>query len=195
MNVKRMLKLADEIEHGDKQLKRRGVYFNMSEFVSTRNGYSARVESKFECGTTACIAGAACILFGKVGDPIVASLAGELLDLNQRQRARLFLNHDRYVSRSRHFVDLSKISALKAVRAIRRMVKEEGHDEIHVFGSLHSEFTDRLRIHRTMRMHVNDLPTRAAVLQWYLEFNAGGTPHTDAELNRVQALLDAEKSR
>lgn len=81
------------------------------------------------------------------------------------------------------------VDGKQRLEAIRRFL----HDEIRVFGSRHSEFTDSLRIHRTMKLHVNDLPTRAAVLQWYLEFNTGGTPHTDAEIERVRELLKAEQ--
>jgi hypothetical protein len=40
--------------------------------------------------------------------------------------------------------------------------------------------------------HVNDLPTRKDVLQWYLELNTGGTPHTAEEISKAKALLDAE---
>jgi hypothetical protein len=29
---------------------------------------------------------------------------------------------------------------------------------------------------------VNDLPTRAAVLQWYLDLNTGGVVHTSHEI-------------
>ncbi len=40
--------------------------------------------------------------------------------------------------------------------------------------------------------HVNDLETRAEVLQWYIDLNAGGVLHTDEEIDRVRRLLDAE---
>ena len=33
---------------------------------------------------------------------------------------------------------------------------------------------------------------RAQTLRWYLALNRGGTPHTDAEIERVQDLLAAE---
>lgn len=36
-------------------------------------------------------------------------------------------------------------------------------------------------------------PTRAAVLQWYLDFNAGGTPHSKEEIDKVKSLLEANK--
>jgi len=37
---------------------------------------------------------------------------------------------------------------------------------------------------------VNNLKTRKEVLQWYIEFNSGGTVHTDAEIQRVKKLLE-----
>jgi Protein of unknown function DUF262 len=46
-------------------------------------------------------------------------------------------------------------------------------------------------IHLTFR--INELLTRKAVLQWYLELNSGGTPHTDSEIDRVRDLLNKEK--
>ena len=44
-----------------------------------------------------------------------------------------------------------------------------------------------------MKINVNDLPTRKNVLQWYIEHNAGGTIHTEEEINRVKELLKKEK--
>lgn len=45
-------------------------------------------------------------------------------------------------------------------------------------------------------LHINKmivcLPTRADVLRLYLRLNRGGTVHTEAEINRVQALLARE---
>lgn len=43
----------------------------------------------------------------------------------------------------------------------------------------------------TMHVHINDLKTRQEVLGWYIEMNAGGTPHSKKEIARVQSLLDA----
>lgn len=64
--------------------------------------------------------------------------------------------------------------------------------EIAVYGSYHHEFTDRVRMSTsTMKVNINSLQTRADVLRWYLQFNAGGTPHTPQELDRVRKLLEA----
>lgn len=66
-------------------------------------------------------------------------------------------------------------------------------NEIPVFGAYRLEFTDPLRHHHSFRWWVNDLETRAEVLQWYLDFNTGGVVHTAEEIERVRALLAAEK--
>lgn len=64
------------------------------------------------------------------------------------------------------------------------------HNEIPVFGSLYSEYTDKLHhMQHDFIFVVNDLKTRKEVLQWYIDLNAGGTPHTDDEINKVQELL------
>lgn len=66
-------------------------------------------------------------------------------------------------------------------------------DKIPAFGSLYSEYTDELDLARnTLVVHVNDLKSKAEVLRWYIEMNAGGTPHSDAEIARVRGLLAKE---
>lgn len=68
-------------------------------------------------------------------------------------------------------------------------------NEIPAFGHLRREYTDKLPfINYGFKWHVNDLATREQVLTWYLELNAGGTPHTDEELLRVRALLAKERT-
>jgi hypothetical protein len=77
---------------------------------------------------------------------------------------------------------------LEAVRAFLR-------DEVPVFGDYRCSDLER-RIMRLGRldflMRVAKLKTRSDVLKWYLMINAGGTPHTPEELDRVRALLAAE---
>ena len=38
----------------------------------------------------------------------------------------------------------------------------------------------------------NDLKTKKEVLEWYIFFNSGGTPHTKEEIDRVKDLLNKE---
>lgn len=67
-------------------------------------------------------------------------------------------------------------------------------DEVPAFGHLYSEYEDRMDIlNARFRFHVNDLQTRAEVIEWYLELNFAGTPHTEEELARVRALLTEQR--
>lgn len=76
---------------------------------------------------------------------------------------------------------------LEAVRAFLR-------DEFPAFGSLRSEYTDLMRHILGFKWRICGLETRAEILQLYLNINAGGTPHTQAELDRVRIMLAKEKS-
>lgn len=65
-------------------------------------------------------------------------------------------------------------------------------DKIRVFGHLYSEIDGPLDFLYKFRWNIAALPTRAEVLQWYLDFNAGGTPHSAKEIRRVRDLLAKE---
>ena len=70
-------------------------------------------------------------------------------------------------------------------------------NEIGVFGGhMFREFDDRLRISGVdFVMMVNSLPDMKSVLKWYLEINAGGIAHTEAELDKVRKMLDTTSPR
>jgi hypothetical protein len=68
-------------------------------------------------------------------------------------------------------------------------------NEIKVFGSYAREYKDSPHLLQTMKMNINDLQTRAEVLQWYIDFNSGGVVHTDEEIERVKELLKKEKRK
>lgn len=81
------------------------------------------------------------------------------------------------------------VDGKQRLNAVRRFQR----DEIRVFGSLYSEFADQPNMLTAQFVFiVNDLQTRAEVLDWYLGLNAGGTPHTPEEIARVRALLIEE---
>ena len=50
-------------------------------------------------------------------------------------------------------------------------------------------------IRYTMRFNINNLKTRKEVLQWYLEFNTGGTVHSQKEIDRVKELIRKEDTK
>jgi len=69
------------------------------------------------------------------------------------------------------------------------------HNEILVFGGYRlSDFEDKMPwVDIAFNFHINNLKTRIEVLQWYLDFNSGGTLHTVGELDKVRELLKKEK--
>lgn len=83
------------------------------------------------------------------------------------------------------------VDGKQRVEAVRKFMR----NELAIFGgytlSQIDENTFR-RCHASFTFHVNDLKTRAEVLQWYLDLNGGGVVHTAEELNRVKELLKAE---
>ena len=59
-----------------------------------------------------------------------------------------------------------------------------------MFGSYFSEYEDRINItDAAMYLNVNDLKTEREVLQWYVDMNAGGTPHTSGEIEKVRKMI------
>jgi hypothetical protein len=84
------------------------------------------------------------------------------------------------------FVLVDGKQRLEAFRAFK-------HNELKVFGSFYREFTDKPRMaNLDLLFNVNCLRTRKEVLAWYLQMNAGGTPHSRKEINRVIELYQAE---
>lgn len=78
------------------------------------------------------------------------------------------------------------VDGLQRITATQRFI----HNEIKVFGSYYKEFEDSLRVlPATMILNVNDLKTEKEVLQWYVDMNIGGTPHTSDEIKRVRKMI------
>lgn len=104
----------------------------------------------------------------------------------------IYLNHPSWQGCSRTnstYNEFVIVDGKQRLRAVERFV----NNEIKAFGSLISEFTDNPRfVNNTFRLNVNTLKTRAEVLQWYLDMNSGGTPHTNDEIEHVKSLLAAE---
>ena len=81
------------------------------------------------------------------------------------------------------------IDGKQRLEAVRKFMRSE----LRVFGFLRRDFGGRMRIAQSdFRWRVCSLETKAEVLQLYLNINAGGTPHTAEELNKVREMLGAE---
>jgi hypothetical protein len=88
--------------------------------------------------------------------------------------------------------DFVCVDGLQRLTAIRRFLR----GEIPAFGHRYPDFEDSIIKAPNVtgvRFNVNALQTRAEVLNWYLQMNDGGTPHTAEEISRVKALLEAER--
>ena len=78
------------------------------------------------------------------------------------------------------------VDGLQRITAAQRFI----HNEIKVFGSYLKEYEDRIRVLPAMMiLNVNDLKTEREVLQWYVDMNVGGTPHTTDEIERVMRII------
>jgi len=65
-------------------------------------------------------------------------------------------------------------------------------NQVPVFGGyFRKDIEGRLSLNAGFVFHVNELDSEAKVLKWYLEMNTGGTPHTTAEIEKVQKMLAA----
>jgi uncharacterized protein with ParB-like and HNH nuclease domain len=68
-------------------------------------------------------------------------------------------------------------------------------NEIPAFGTYYKDYTDNIARRAHFNIRINDLDTKAKVLQWYLELNSSGVIHTEEDLDLVRNLLEAEKCK
>lgn len=85
------------------------------------------------------------------------------------------------------YADYVCVDGLQRITAAQRFIG----NEIKVFGSYFYEYKDKISISSTsMFLNVNNLKTEGEVLQWYIDMNSGGTPHTKEEIERVKAMIN-----
>ena len=82
------------------------------------------------------------------------------------------------------------VDGKQRLQAVRRFLR----GEIAPFGFPFSEWTGQMRLHLSFSIRIGSVETRAEVLKWYLDFNAGGTQHTVEEIEKVRALLAKENT-
>lgn len=83
--------------------------------------------------------------------------------------------------------DFVCVDGLQRITAIKRFL----NNEIKVFGQFYKDFNGRTdRTDHALVVHVNNLKTKKEVLQWYIEMNEGGTPHSKAEIDRVKRMMN-----
>ncbi len=98
----------------------------------------------------------------------------------------IYFNHPNWMGNwTGEFVCVDGLQRLTAVMKFM-------NNEIPAFGCYYKDFEDTPR-NIDLLFNINNLKTRKEVLQWYIEFNSGGTVHTEEEINRVKVLLEQEK--
>lgn len=84
------------------------------------------------------------------------------------------------------------VDGLQRTIALTRFV----NNEIKVFGQYFDEFEfDKFLVEYQTRdefsvnIYRNNLNSKKEVLEWYVDMNTGGTPHTEEEIERVQKMI------
>lgn len=94
--------------------------------------------------------------------------------------------HSNRQSKDGEYKDYVCVDGLQRITAAQRFI----NNEIKVFGSYFSKYEDRINItDAAMYLNVNDLKTEKEVLQWYVDMNSGGTPHTSNEIEKVKKMI------
>lgn len=97
----------------------------------------------------------------------------------------IYFNMPSWMDKSRtDYDDFVCVDGLQRLTAVIKFM----NNELKVFGSYYNEFEDNLR-NIDLLFNINNLQTKKEVLQWYIEFNSGGTPHSNEEIERVKNML------
>ena len=109
----------------------------------------------------------------------------------------IFWNHPYWMDFSEEGT-MVLVDGKQRLEAVRRFMK----NEIKAHGHYCKEYTEfspghpcksRLPTDYYFYFNVMKIPDRAGVLKWYIDFNAGGTPHSKKEIDRVKKLLEKER--
>lgn len=85
---------------------------------------------------------------------------------------------------------LELVDGKQRLEAVRKFLR----NDLKVFGHTFEQFEDKLNfMEHSFNFAICNLRTREEILELYLNINAGGTPHTGEELDRVRAMLDKER--
>lgn len=84
--------------------------------------------------------------------------------------------------------DFVLVDGLQRLSAVLAFLK----GELKAYDQYVQEFGDRLPVDLGLSFNIAKLQTRKEVLQWYLDFNTGGTYHTEKEIQKVKELIKRE---
>lgn len=66
------------------------------------------------------------------------------------------------------------------------------NNEVKAFGVYYKDFEGKFPMRIGIKINVNNMKSRADILQWYIDFNSGGTVHPKEEIDKVKELLRQE---
>lgn len=78
------------------------------------------------------------------------------------------------------------VDGKQRLEAVRRFIE----NEIPAFGVYNKDIERLSLLICSFKVHINDLQTEKEVLQWYVDLNAGGTPHTKEEIEKVKRMIE-----
>lgn len=79
------------------------------------------------------------------------------------------------------------VDGLQRTTAIQRFI----NNELPIFGTLYKDYEDHMReMSQTIDVYINDLKSEKEVLEWYIQMNDGGTPHSKEEIERVKKMIN-----
>ena len=100
----------------------------------------------------------------------------------------LYWNHPEWGGVKRGSGMLTLVDGKQRLEAVRSFLR----NEVAVFNGVFLRDMEPRILRKTgvaFQMRIAKLPSRREVIEWYLMINAGGTPHTPEEIQRVRALL------
>ena len=97
-----------------------------------------------------------------------------------------FNNPSWYCKAQTDYDDFVCVDGLQRITAIMKF--QSNH--LRAFGFLYDEFDGEPReITTRLSIRINDLQYKKDVLQWYVEMNEGGTPHSKEEIQKVKEMI------
>ena len=93
----------------------------------------------------------------------------------------------------------SKTDEYVCVDGLQRTVALQNfiHNKLKAFGQFFDEFEFPRAViceppmaEYEFHVYINHLKTKKEVLQWYVDMNAGGTPHTSKEIEKVKNMIE-----
>lgn len=111
----------------------------------------------------------------------------EYLLKNPTSGKEIYFNHPNWMgSWEGNFV---LVDGLQRLTAVLKFL----NNEIKVYDTYYKDYEDRLFNSIDLVFNIATLKTRKEVLQWYLDFNTGGTIHSKEEIAKVKRLLVKER--